>query len=294
MKWRWIAKAKREWNRRTRMVDVDQPQTPQQAPRPARGARIGLRLLPAVSSSSRMGNVRSLPRGGKTSGAGALCPRVSWAFKPGPLGVWPPKHEDGLSHAFKACYNFTVKADGEETLTTASTSSRSRSLSAALTQTKLCTLEWANLYRGYCTWLPKEAPRRWWRRCTASWAASTMTEASQAIRWSTAPEWTGRFPQTSPSQADRAVQRPPAYYGIVMPHPAWWWIDSLLGCRGRRTESPSWSRLDVRRSTNPAPSGETAELVELCVTCVGPLTTAGQLFRIHNEWPRSVFNIKRA
>ena len=43
------------------------------------------------------------------------------------LQTWPTgrsmttKREDSLSRAFKACYNFTVKADGEETLTTVRT-----------------------------------------------------------------------------------------------------------------------------------------------------------------------------
>ena len=44
----------------------------QPVPRPARGARIGRRPLPAVTSSPRMGNVRSLPRGGKHQ-APVLC-----------------------------------------------------------------------------------------------------------------------------------------------------------------------------------------------------------------------------
>ena len=58
----------------------------------------------------------------KTSGAGALCPRASWVFKPGPRGrPMTTQREDGLSHTFKACYNFTVKADREETLTTVRT-----------------------------------------------------------------------------------------------------------------------------------------------------------------------------
>ena len=58
-------------------------------------------------------------------------------------------------------------------------------------------LLWTRYGGGDGTPWPKVAPRRWWRRCTASWAASTRTEASQTIRWSTAPKWTGRSPQSS-------------------------------------------------------------------------------------------------